>query len=98
MFTDMVSDSNSAPQSADLFQCGAQYPAGQWLDEPGLLGDRQERGRRHQPALWVLPPDQRLHRAHLAGPYPGLGLVVQHQLATVDGAAQLGDQRQLAAS
>ena len=46
----------------------------------------------------MLPAHQRLDRLDVAVVEGGLGLVVQHELVGVDGAAQIGDERRLAAS
>ena len=63
---------------------------------PVLLGQRDELVGRHQPALRVLPADQRLDAGDPPVGEPDLRLVVQHELVVVDGAAQLADQRQAA--
>ena len=38
----------------------AQHPAPQWMDEPGLFGQRDEGRGRDRTALGVVPPQQSL--------------------------------------
>ena len=67
-------------------------PLGEPVDEVGLLGERDEAVRCEEAERGVLPADERLDRVDAAVAEPGLGLVVQHELARVDGLAQLGGQ------
>ena len=67
----------------------AQHPHRQRLDELGALGHGQELTRLQQPALGVLPANERLDAVHLAGAEVELRLVVQHELVALEGQAQL---------
>ena len=59
-------------------------------DEPGLLGERQELVRPEQATLGVQPAGQRLEPDDVARRQLDDRLVVGHDLAAVDAAAQLG--------
>src|SRR5919202_560560 len=74
-----------------LRQGGVQHPPGQRRHEPGGLGQLDEGIGEQQSPLGVLPAHQRLHAVDPAGRQAQLRLVVQHQLALVDGPPQLGD-------
>ena len=56
-------------------------------DQPGLLGERNELARRHEPALGMPPAQQRLG-ADPSAVAIDLRLVVQHELALANGEAQ----------
>jgi hypothetical protein len=77
-----------------LAQCGIQDVVGQRADQPGPFGQGDELAGREQAMLRVLPAHQRLHPQYPAAVGVDLGLVVQHQLLAVDGAAQLAEQGQ----
>ena len=64
-------------------------PAADRLDQAAVLGDRDELGRVEQAALGVLPADQRLEAADLAGAEVDDRLVVERQLVAVERVAQL---------
>ena len=70
----------------------AQHPAADLDDQPGLLGQRDELDRRQQPAVGVLPADQRLEPADLPGLQPDRRLVVEDELGAVQRAPELGFQ------
>ena len=67
----------------------AQHPQADVEDEPGLLGQVDELGGRQQPSVGVLPPHQRLGADDPARRHLDLGLVVDRELAVLDGLAQL---------
>ena len=77
---------------AELLQRGAQDEARQRLDQPGLLGERDELAGRQQALLRVQPAHERLDADDRAGAELQLGLVVQHELvaARAPGAARRG--------
>ena len=58
--------------------------------EPGLLGERDEGVRGHQPTLRVLPPHQRLEPDKASGLHRHDRLVVQHELVVVQRALKAG--------
>jgi hypothetical protein len=62
--------------------------------QAGLLGDRNEVARRDQAALGVHPPDERLHRHEIAVGQADDWLVVEDELAALDGAAHVDAERQ----
>ena len=64
------------------------------VDQPGLLGQRDEVEGRHESARRVTPADQRLDARQRARAHVHLRLVVQHELALRDRTRQLGEQRQ----
>ncbi len=78
------------PVARGLFE----HPHRQVADEAGLLRERNELRRRHEPALRMLPAHQRLGADHAAVVERQLWLQVEAQLVAVDGLAQFGDQRQ----
>ena len=67
----------------------AYHPATDVDDEPGLLGEIDEPIGRVEFAAAVLPTHQRLRTAHPARLQVDLGLEEHHQLAQVEGRAQL---------
>src|SRR6266851_1972716 len=75
-----------------LAQRRAQDPAAQWPNEAGPLGEWDEHIWSHQSALRVSPSDQRFDGDQGTGPNIHLRLVVQHELTTLDGAAQISQQ------
>jgi hypothetical protein len=78
---------------ARLAQCRLAHPERQQADEAGVLGERDELGRRDQPPLGMGPAQQRLGAVDAAGQVD-LRLVVQDELVAVDGPAQVGEQRE----
>ena len=64
------------------------------LDETGALRDRDELVRRDEPALGVLPADERLRAHDAAGLELGLGLEVDDELALLDRPAELAGERE----
>ena len=70
----------------------AQHPCVDLHDEPGLLGDREERVRAEQPVLGVLPADQHLDPGHLAVDERDLGLEVDAQLVAGERPVQIALQ------
>jgi hypothetical protein len=70
----------------------AQDPAADRDDQAGLLGDRDELVRRHEPALGVVPAQQRLHAGDAAVLEAHDGLVVELQLAGRDRALEVRAQ------
>src|SRR5439155_1205392 len=83
-----------APPLGELPDSCLEHPTGQFTDETGLLGVRDELDRRNQPILGVLPADERLGAGDLPGRSNDLRLVVQQHLAGVNGAAQTAGQRE----
>ncbi len=69
-----------------------QHPLADRLDEPALLGQRDELHGRHQPQLRMLPAHQRLDPAQTAVGQRHLRLVVQAQLVALHRLAQLAEQ------
>src|SRR5216684_1308861 len=68
----------------------AQHPPADGQDEPRLLRQRDELGRREQPATGMLPAHQRLRAGDLAGRQRHHRLVVETELAALQRAAQVG--------
>src|SRR5581483_7806690 len=66
-----------------------QHPLAEGLDEPGLLGDGDELHRVDESPRRVGPPHQCLDADDLAVAQRALGLVVDHELALVQGAVQV---------
>src|ERR1700722_9479438 len=66
-----------------------QRPPPHFIDESGLLEDRDEAGGRAEARRRIIPPDQRLGTGKLSGDYIYLGLIVQHELFAVECLAQL---------
>ena len=77
------------PPRPQLDQCGIEHPQGERLDQTCLLRKWNELIRWNEAAPRVLPADQGLHAFNGPGRAPHLGLIVEHQLVTVDGAPQL---------
>jgi len=70
-----------------LCEGGVQDVSGGCTDErAGVLGHRDEAVGDDHYAFSVLPTDQRLDSEHVSGD-ADLGLVVQHQLAVLQGSA-----------
>jgi hypothetical protein len=65
-----------------------QHPAADVLDQPGLLGHRQEQRGREQPSGGVLPADQRLVADRRPAAQVDDGLEEDPQIAAVQGGAQ----------
>ena len=82
------------PPLPPLPQRFVDHVQGERTDQAGLLSEGDERVRIQQPALGVLPPDQRLDGGHVAVGQRRLGLVVQDQLPLGDGPPQLGHESQ----
>ena len=84
------------PSAAHSAICAATIRStrcGQRLHEPGLLGERDELGRRDEAAQRVAPAEQRLQPADLAGAQVDLGLVVHAELVVVvERAPQVAEQ------
>ena len=68
---------------------GAGHPRSDGHDQPRLLRQGDEIGRRHQAARRVLPAQQRLERDDLAGPQADEGLVEHPELLALDCKAQI---------
>ncbi len=68
----------------------AQHPLADHQDQPGLLGQRDEAARRHQPVPATRPAQQRLRAHDPPGGKLHLRLVVQQQLAARHAVAQVG--------
>ena len=78
--------------------CGlAQRPFRQGHDQACVFGQRNELAWRHQLAA-ALPAHQRFGTHHAGSSHVNLGLVVQHQFVTFNGAVQCGFQLQLFAA
>ena len=67
----------------------AQHPRPKWTDQAVGLGQRDELVWQHQPALGVVPADQRLDTGEAAAAKIELRLVVQYELAALQRQAQL---------
>ncbi len=70
--------------------CGPQHPAPQLDDGAVLFRDPDEPIRRQTPELRVAPPDQGLHPAHRAALQIHQRLVLQLELAALDGRPEGG--------
>ena len=68
----------------------AEHPGADRHDQPGILGDRDELGRRNQPARRVVPADQRLERADAIVLEVEQRLVEQFELAALEREAEVG--------
>ena len=77
---------------APVVERALDHPARERPDQPCLLGQRQELGRREQSAGGVDPAHERLHALERAGRGLELRLVVQRELALGDPAPQLAEQ------
>src|ERR1019366_7352590 len=82
-------------EASKLAQSRPEDPAGEPVDEVGLLGQGQKRVGVEQPVRRVLPADERLDDLYPRAPERGLRLVVQYELAVIDRVAQLTHQAQL---
>ncbi|MNN36059.1 hypothetical protein D3C81_1499340 [compost metagenome] len=60
-------------------------PAGQAVDQPGFLKQRDEQPRRHIADTGVLPAQQRLETAQVAVGKTHLGLIHQAEILLFDG-------------
>jgi len=78
----------------DLRQRAVQRPGAELADQAGLLGHRDELGRRHGAAGAAGPAHQRLDPLDPAGDQVHLRLVDQRQLALLRRATQVGGHRQ----
>ena len=86
-------ESRGAP-AVGVLQRLLDDPQRQRTDQSGVLCQPDELLRREQPSLGVAPAHQRLDAAQRAGRELDLRLEVQQQLAAVDPAAQLGQDRE----
>jgi hypothetical protein len=68
----------------------AQHPAADRHDQAGLLGERDELERRHEPALGVVPAHERLDAGDPAVVELDDRLVVELELAVLERALQVG--------
>ena len=64
------------------------------LDEADLLGETDEAAWQNHPVLRVKPADERLSADHAARTQIDFGLVVQRELATLNGLPEVRHQRQ----
>jgi hypothetical protein len=95
---DVEADRNRETQLAprdELLAALADDPGADRLDQPGVLGDRDEVQRRHEAALGVVPPQEGLDRHDVAGGQPEDRLEVQDELVALDRAAQPAGHQQL---
>jgi hypothetical protein len=77
--------------ASDLAAGGAQHVLAELDDQAGVLGHRDELGRRHRAALGVVPAQQRLDARDLAAGQVVEGLVGEPQLVgALERAAQVG--------
>ena len=83
-----------AAQVANLLDRAAEHERGQGPGQAAVLHQRQEVVGSQQAALGVLPAHQCLDPADRPGRQVRLGLVVQRELAGVQRAVELPDQRQ----
>ena len=83
------------PPGAHLAARLVDDPVADGDDEPALLRQRQEAGRRDGTMLRVLPAQQGLGSDHLAATGTVFGLVVQGQLPPLQGVLQLLVQQEL---
>src|SRR5947209_18935897 len=65
---------------AQLAEALIEYPPGQRLDQLGFFRSRNKLVRKHEPTLWVLPAQQRLHPNRPATGERTRWLVVETQL------------------
>ena len=70
------------------------HPGADRLEQAHLLGGGDEVVGHHQPAVGVLPAQQRLHRVHAPARGPHDRLVVQRQLSTLDRPPQPRGERE----
>ena len=66
----------------------AQHPAGEIVDQAGLLRDVDELGRRGDPAVGLAPAQQRFEAERLEGMQRDLRLEHEQQITALDGAPQ----------
>src|SRR3954451_10625565 len=78
----------------DLVQGGVDDVPRQLAHDAGLLGERDEGGRRQQAALRMVPAYERLDVADGARLHRELRLIVQDELVGPDRVAQLADERE----
>src|SRR5207253_6044235 len=81
--------SSTLPQSR-LDVGFAQHPLSYWDDQARFFGNGDKLRWRDQPALRVLPADQRLEPNYLAGVEPHLRLVIKLKLSMLNSQAQVG--------
>ena len=87
-------DRDPVERQAFLLPCtqlgarSADHPLADIDDQARLLGDVNEIARLHQPALWMLPPDERLGAGQDSVVDLSLRLVVQYQLSKLERAIQ----------
>ena len=79
----------SLPPDSGLPAGLAQHPLAERPDQAVGLGGRDELTGQHQPALGMVPADQRLDTGEAPGRELELRLVVQHELAPLQRLAQL---------
>ena len=87
-------DGDADAQRGDLLQRAVEHEPGQRPGQPALLHQRQELARAEQAADRVLPAHERLDPVHRAGLEIRLRLVVDDQLARLERAVELADQRE----
>ena len=75
----------------------AQHPFAERNDQARVLGDRDELRRRHQPLVRLRPAQQRFGAADAPRGEVDQRLVVQHELAVLERAPQVGLGREAAA-
>ena len=81
-----------------LPQRRSENPVGEWLDDAGVLSERNELIRRHHPASRVVPAQQRLEADRRSSLDVDQRLVVQGEAVVLDGGAELRHQSQVAGS
>ena len=82
------------PPHGELGQGVGEHGGPDLVDQPGLLGHRQELVGRQQAALGVQPAGERLEAGHVAGGQLDDRLEVGHDLAALEAAPQLGRRAQ----
>ena len=82
-----------AAPGLDLLACLGESPVADGQNQPAFFGQRNEVHGRDESPLGMMPADERLKANDLAGGELDLGLVVEHKLAFVEGAAQVRSAR-----
>jgi hypothetical protein len=67
-----------------------EHPTAQWNDQAGFLGEGNELHRRHEAFIGVFPTHEGFHAHNVAVGESHHGLIVQDELATVDGPLERG--------
>src|SRR5579862_4197259 len=83
-------------QALRLLAGGLEHPAPDVDDQAALLGERDEIERRDHAALRMLPTHERFDTGDALGLERDERLIVQHELAALERALELGPELELA--